>query len=151
MDLKEILSVSGKPGLFKTIAQTKTGVIIESLIDGKRIQAFASDKLSSLGEISIFTTTEDMPLREVFKLIQEKNGELPAPDAKATDSELKSFFETIIPEYDRERVYVSHIRKVTSWYNLLLVNGINDFEAPAEDVAAEPESPGENGEIAEEK
>jgi len=151
MDLKEILSVSGKPGLFKTIAQTKTGVIIESLIDGKRIQAFASDKISSLGEISIFTTTEDMPLREVFRIIGEKNGDQSAPDAKADDKTLKAFFETVIPDYDRERVYTSHIRKLVQWYNLLIANGITDFTAPAEETEGESDSPGEIGEAVEEK
>jgi len=149
MDLKEILSVSGKPGLFKTIAQTKTGVIIESLIDGKRIQAFASDKISSLGEISIFTTTEDMPLREVFRLIREKNGEQPAPDVKADDRTLKAFFESVLPEYDRERVYTSHMRKLAQWYNLLIANGITDFTAPAEDAEEETASPGDTGQNAE--
>jgi hypothetical protein len=143
MDLKEILSVSGKPGLFKTIAQTKTGVIIESLTDGKRLQAFASDKISSLGEISIFTATEDLPLREVFRLIQEKNGDQPAPDMKTDDRALKTFFETILPDYDRERVYVSHMRKLVQWYNILLVNGITDFTAPAEEIESDDASPGE--------
>jgi hypothetical protein len=143
MDLKEILSVSGKPGLFKTVAQTKTGVIIESLTDGKRIQAFASDKISSLGEISIFTKDEDLPLREVFRLIQEKNADQPAPEAKTNDSALKAFFETILPDYDRERVYVSHMRKLVQWYNLLLANGITDFSAPAEEIEADDASPGE--------
>ena len=151
MDLKEILSVSGKPGLFKTIAQTKTGVIIESLTDGKRIQAFASDKISSLGEISIFTTGEDMPLREVFRLIREKNGEEPAPDVKSDDKALKSFFETIVPDYDHERVYTSHMRKLIQWYNMLIANGITDFTAPAEETGEETASPGEAGEAAEEK
>jgi len=151
MDLKEILSVSGKPGLFKTIAQTKTGVIIESLIDSKRIQAFASDKISSLGEISIFTTDEDMPLREVFRLIREKSGDQPAPDAKSDDNALKAFFETIVPDYDKERVYTSHIRKLVQWYNLLIANGITDFSAPAEETEDETASPGDSGETAEEK
>ena len=143
MDLKEILSVSGKPGLFKTIAQTKTGVIIESLTDGKRLQAFASDKISSLGEISIFTKDEDLPLREVFRLIQEKNGDKPAPDAKTDDNALKAFFEIILPDYDRERVYVSHMRKLVQWYNLLIANGVTDFSAPIEDTEDDSASPGE--------
>lgn len=151
MDLKEILSVSGKPGLFKTIAQTKTGVIIESLSDGKRIQAFASDKISSLGEISIFTTDEDMPLREVFRLIREKNGEQPAPDIKSDDSALKAFFATIVPDYDHERVYTSHMRKLVQWYNLLIANGITDFTAPVEESEDETASPGDTGQTAEEK
>ena len=137
MDLKEILSVSGKPGLFKTIAQTKTGVIIESLVDHKRIQAFASDKISSLGEISIFTTGEEMPLREVFRLIQEKNADQPAPDAKASDATLKDFFEMVVPDYDRDRFYVSHMRKLSVWYNQLLANNITDFSTPTEETGEE--------------
>ena len=154
MDLKDILSVSGKPGLFKTIAQTKTGVIIESLTDGKRIQAFASDKISSLGEISIFTTNEDMPLREVFRLIHEKNGDEQAPDTKTDDKTLKAFFEAVIPDYDRERVYTSHIRKLVQWYNILIANGITDFSAPVEETEDKEDhsaSPGDTGEAAEEK
>jgi hypothetical protein len=149
MELKDILSVSGKPGLFKTIAQTKNGVIIESLNDGKRIQAFASDKISSLGEISIFTTSEDMPLREVFRLIMEKSSEQPAPDSKADDNTLKAFFEAVLPDYDRERVYTSHIRKLVQWYNLLIANDITDFSAPVEEIGDEPSSPGDTGEAAE--
>jgi hypothetical protein len=151
MDLKEILSVSGKPGLFKTVAQTKTGVIIESLTDGKRIQAFASDKISSLGEISIFTVNEDLPLREVFKLIQEKNGDQPAPDVKSDDTALKGFFESILPDYDRERVYVSHMRKLVQWYNILLANGITDFSTPVEETEGDPEPPGDTEEATEDK
>jgi len=151
MDLKEILSVSGKPGLFKTIAQTKTGVIIESLTDGKRLQAFASDKISSLGEISIFTKDEDLPLREVFRLIQEKNSDQPAPDAKTDDKALKAFFESILPDYDRERVYVSHMRKLVQWYNLLIANGITDFSVPAEEAEDDSASPGKTEPEAEDK
>jgi hypothetical protein len=143
MDLKEILSVSGKPGLFKTIAQTKTGVIIESLTDHKRIQAFASDKISSLGEISIFTTGEELPLREVFRLIQEKNSDQQAPDSKASDAMLKEFFELVVPDYDRERFYVSHMRKLALWYNQLLANDITDFSAPIEEAGEDAVSPGE--------
>ncbi len=141
MDLKEILSVSGKPGLFKTIAQTKNGVIIESLADGKRIQAFASDKISSLGEISIFTTADDMPLREVFRLMYEKKDEHAAPDSKADDKVLKTYFGVIVPDYDTERVYSSHVRKLIQWYNLLIANDITDFSAPVEETETSPDSP----------
>lgn len=133
MDLKEILSIAGKPGLFKTIAQTKNGVIIESLADGKRSQAFASDKISSLGEISIFTQNEDMPLREVLQLMIEKSTDTTVPDAKAADPILKKYFETVVPQYDTERVYTSHIRKVVAWYHQLVTAGFNDFKEPAEE------------------
>ena len=90
-----------------------------------------------------------MPLREVFRLIREKNGDQPAPDVKADDRMLKSFFESVLPEYDRERVYTSHIRKLSQWYNLLIANGITDFTAPAEEVEPETDSPGETGQSAE--
>ena len=144
MDLKDIMSISGKPGLYKNIAQSKTGVIVESLIDSKRFQVFASDKISSLGEISIYTSGEDMPLREIFRLIREKHAEQPAPDHKATDKELVEFFEAIVPEYDKERFYISHMRKLASWYNMLLEKGITDFSEVAEEPTEEiPESPGE--------
>ena len=139
MDFKEIFSVSGKPGLFKTIGQTKSGVIIESLADGKRLQAFASDKISSLGEISIFTSGDDMPLREVFRLMQEKLGDQSAPGAKVDDKTLKTFFESIVPDFDHDRFYISHMRKITAWYNQLITAGMDDFAAPAE----ETESPGD--------
>ena len=139
MELKEFLSISGKPGLYKTIAQTKNGVIIESLIDGKRIQAFASDKVSSLGEISIFTTDDDMPLREVFLKFQSKLGAEKAPDAKSDDKKVKAFFEEAIPEYDKEQVYVSHMRKMLGWYNILIGSGVTDFSEQKEEEVATTE------------
>lgn len=147
MNLKDILSISGKPGLHKNIAQSKTGVIVESLSDGKRFQVFASDKISSLGEISIYTSSEDMPLREVFRLIREKNADQPAPGIKSTDKELVEFFESIVPEYDKERFYISHMRKLVGWYNILLEKGITDFTEETTDEASEglPEQPGSPG------
>jgi len=138
MDLKDILSISGKPGLHKNIAQSKTGVIVESLADGKRFQVFASDKISALGEISIYTAGEDMPLKEVFRLIREKHKDEPAPDHKASDKELVEFFEGIVPEYDKERFYISHMRKLVGWYNILLEKGITDFTETVEEKENEP-------------
>lgn len=132
MDLKDILSIAGKPGLYKNIAQAKNGVIIESLLDGKRSQAFANDKISSLGEISVFTEGDDISLREVFKLIHEKLAGADAPDSKTADSALVAFFNDVLPGYDKERVYTSHIKKIIAWYNLLIKNGINDFNEPEE-------------------
>ena len=149
MDLKDILSIAGKPGLYKNIAQAKNGVIIESLLDGKRSQAFANDKISSLGEISVFTESDDMPLREVFRLIQEKLAGADAPDSKTADKALVAFFNDVLPQYDKERVYTSHIKKIFSWYNLLIKNGINDFSEPVEEKPEEvkvTEAPVENSE-----
>lgn len=143
-DLSKILSISGKPGLYKTIAQVKTGVVVESLIDGKRFQAFAHNKVSSLEEISVFTETEDKPLKEILNTIREKTEGGKAPDPKADDRKLKDFFETILPDYDRERVYVSHIKKICAWYNLLQEKEMLDFlnkeiEPEEAEKPAEPE------------
>ena len=127
MDLSEILSISGKPGLYKMIAKSKNGLIVESLIDGKRISAFSHEKISSLEEISIFTDTEDLPIKEVFKRISEKTDRKQTIDVKSQNNKLKEFFEKVLPEYDKERVYVSDIKKVLKWYNLLLEKELLDF------------------------
>lgn len=119
MDLKKILSISGKPGLFKMITETKTGVVVESLIDGKRLTAFAHQRISALEEISIFTEGEDMPLKDVMKAIHEKQNGEKAIDHKSSSKQLIEFFTEAIPEYDAERVYTSDIKKIIQWYNIL--------------------------------
>jgi len=134
MDLKDYMAISGKPGLYKTIAQSKTGVIVESLIDGKRFQAFTSDKVSSLGEISIYTDTDDMPVRDVFRIMQEKQAETALPDLKGDDKKIQAYFDTIIPQYDRERFYVSHMRKIIGWFNLLVSKDVTDFSEPVDET-----------------
>jgi len=134
--LKEILSVSGKPGLFKLISQGKNMFVAESLIDHKRIPVYIRDKVVSLGDISIYTASEDIPLRKVLQQIKEKeNGQAIDFDPKAiTPEELKSWFTTILPDFDKQRVYPSDIKKIMSWYNLLLKENLTDF---AEDEEAE--------------
>lgn len=130
MDLSKVLTISGKPDLFKHIAQSKNGIIVESLIDGKRLNAFASMRVSSLHEISIYTEGEDVPLEDVFKNIYKKvNGEK-AIDHKSSAEELKTFFEEALPEYDKEKVYVSDIKRVVKWYNILQEKGMVDLEEP---------------------
>lgn len=127
MDLSKILSISGKPGLYKMIGQTKNGAIVESLADKKRFPAFATDSISSLEEISIFTTDEDLALKDVLKAMHDKlNGEK-APDHKSDPKKLKEFFENVIPNYDQERVYNSDIKKIVNWYNLLHEYNMLDF------------------------
>lgn len=151
-DLSKILSITGKPGLFKMVAQAKNGVVVESLIDGKRFQAFASDKVSSLEEISVFTDTDDKPLREVLQSIREKTDNGKAPDPKADNQKLKAFFESIMPDYDRDRVYVSHMKKIYAWYNLLHEKDMLDFTEPEkeqEEAAEGEEKPAEKEENAE--
>lgn len=139
MELKEILAISGKGGLFKMVSQAKKGVIVESLTDGKRFPAFLHDKLSSLEEISIFTTgDEDKPLKEVFKAIFDKYKGGAIPEVGTDGSQLRGWFEQILPEFDQERVYTSDIKKVIAWYNQLQERNLLDFsEQPAADTPTE--------------
>lgn len=127
MDLSKLLAISGKPGLFKSLAQTKTGVVVESLIDGKRFPAFAHERISSLAEISVFTNEDDVPLEKVFKKIYEKYEAKQAIDHKSDGKELKAFMLEILPDYDQERVYTSDIKKIVMWYNLLVEKDMLDF------------------------
>jgi hypothetical protein len=119
MILKDILAISGEPGLFKFIAQGKNAIIVEHLETKKRSSAYGSAKVSSLEDIAIFTDKEDMPLGKVFDLIHEKgNGGL-AIDSKSDTTKLKVWFEGILPEYSKDKVYTSDIKKVAQWYNIL--------------------------------
>ena len=132
MDLSKILAISGKPGLYKMLAQTKNGMVVESIRDGKRLTAFSHERISTLEEISIYTDDKDMPLKDALKAIYEKLNGKAAISHKSEGNELKSFFEEAIPEYDKENVYVSDIRKVISWYNTLHEHNMLDFSEEEE-------------------
>lgn len=119
MNLKDIIAISGEPGLFRFIAQGKNAIIVEHLESKKRSSAHSSAKVSSLEEISIFTDKEEMPLSKVFDLIFEKEKEGPSIDPKSEVNKLKSYFEEVLPEYAKEKVYPSDIKKVVQWYNIL--------------------------------
>ena len=127
MDLSKILSITGKNGLFKVVSQTKNAVIVESLNDNKRFPAFGHDKMRSLEEISVFTTGDDLALKEVFRKFYEKLEGKAAIDHKSDNSALKKFFLEMVPEFDQDRVYVSDIKKMVSWYNTLLEQNLLDF------------------------
>ena len=137
--LKEILSVTGKPGLFKLVSQGKNMLIIESLTDGKRIPAYTKDKVVSLGDIAIFTEDAEVPLGQVLESVKAKeNGGLCSIDTKADNDKLRAYMTEVLPEYDRDRVYPSDIRKMIAWYNLLINAKITDFvEAVKEETAPE--------------
>lgn len=128
MDLSKIMSVSGKGGLFLSIGQTKNGLIVESLIDKKRFPVYVSDKVSTLEDISVFTSDKDVPLKDVLKKIYEKEKGGPCIDPKSNDAKLKAYFTEILPDYDKERVYVSDMRKMFMWYNLLQSMDMLKFE-----------------------
>lgn len=136
MDISKIISMSGMPGLYKVIAQSKNGVIVESLIDKKRFPAFASNRISTLEDISIYTTGDDLPLKEVYKKIFEKESGGPCPDGKSSDEKtLRAYVESIVPEYDKERVHISDLRKLFSWYNILQKADLLTAEEPKEEDA----------------
>ncbi len=135
MDLTEILSISGKPGLYKMLSHTKTGMLVESMNDKKRFPVFSHEKISSLEEISIFTETDDIPLKDVFKKMHDLLEGEKAISHKSSADELKDFFDDAVPDYDKERVYVSDIKKVIQWYNVLHEMDLLDFTE--EEVAEE--------------
>jgi hypothetical protein len=137
MDLSKVLSISGKQGLFKVISQTKTGALVESFIDKKRMPVFATEKMSLLSEISIFTTSDDVPLKEVFKAIYLKENGGKCIDPKSSNENLKKYMEEVLPEYDKERVYVSDMKKLFSWYNLLIEHNYLNFDDEKDEVKKE--------------
>jgi hypothetical protein len=150
MDLSKIISINGMSGLYKVIAQSKVGFIAESLADKKRIPVHSNAKVSVLDNISVFVKNgETIPLQDLLRKIYEKEGGKPAPDSKSSDEELKKYFESVLPEYDKEKVHTSDIRKAILWYNLLQTTDIftqkeevkkeGDTPIIAEDGAKKPE------------
>ena len=145
MELKEILAISGQPGLYKFVAQSVRGVIVESLLDGRRMNASANAKESALSEISMFTEGEDIALADVFTRIYAHTGGKEAISPKESPEKLKAAFAEVLPEYDRDRVHVSDMKKVVSWFNLLVGAGMTDFRLEKEDGT---ETDGEKDEAA---
>ncbi len=123
MDLTKIISVSGKSGLFRVVAQSRQAVIAESLLDGKRIPVHSSVKVSSLDEISMFTTGDDVPLRTVLESLYKVEKGAASLDPKESDDKLFAKLGEALPEHDRERIYASDVRKLFSWYDQLLKAG----------------------------
>lgn len=139
--LRDILSITGKPGLYKLVSRGNNMLIVESLLDGKRVPTYARDKIVSLGEISMYTMGEDVSLSEVLTKLGEKDGlKVATIDPKKADNDqLRDFFGEVLPDFDRDRVYPSDIRKLIQWYNILINAGITDFsiEEESEEVAIE--------------
>jgi hypothetical protein len=147
--LKDILSITGKPGLYKLVSRGNNMLIVESLLDGKRMPTYARDKIVSLGEISMYTMGDDIALSEVLTKLGEKEGlKVASIDPKKADNdELRDFFGEVLPDFDRDRVYPSDIRKLVQWYNILIGAGITDFTVeegdggPVEEVKQEVKKP----------
>jgi hypothetical protein len=135
MDLSGIISIAGMSGLYRVVAQTKNGLIVESLVDKKRVPAYSTNRVSALEDVSIYSTGDDVPLKEVFQKIFDKEKGAACIDHKSADAELRKYFKSVFAEYDEDRVYTSDIKKVLMWYNSLQKEGLLDKkeETKAED------------------
>ena len=141
MSLEKILAIAGKPGLYRLVTQTRTGLVAESLTDGKKLSFGISNNVSVLSEIAIYTLEEELPLRAVFEKIQQKeDGNKTSVNHKAGKLDLEEYFFEVLPNYDEDRVYASDIKKVIQWYNILLDNGITDFSDPGRGEADSEEA-----------
>ena len=138
-DLTKILSISGQPGLYLYIAQARSGAIVESLSDKNRSCFGLTSKMTTLADISIYTTEGEMKLSEVFLKLKDVLGGAEAPASKASSDELKALFAKAVPDYDGERFYVSHMKKVVDWYNCLLKYASLDFVTPEEEASESEE------------
>lgn len=142
MNLTGIIAISGRSGLYKVIAQGKNNLIVESLDDRKRFPAYASDRISALEDISIYTFEEDVPLKEIYTTIFKKENGGSAVSHKEDAKKLEAYLEEVLPNYDRERVYLSDIKKLFQWYNLLVKAGELKLDEPvAEEVKVSEEKP----------
>ena len=133
MELKDILAISGQPGLYRYVAQSHTGVIVESLLDNKRSNVSATSRVSALTEISMFTEGEDIALADVFTQMYAYTEGKQAISHKESNDRLKEFFGAVLPDYDKERVHVSDIKKAISWFNILVEAGFTEFTLPEEE------------------
>ena len=134
--IRKIVSIAGKPGLYKIVSQGRNMLIVEALATGRRTPAYAHDKVISLADVAIYTTEEDMPLGQVLEKVKEATNGQPVDVKSYTDADLRNYFATILPNFDQDRVYTTDIRKLFSWYNILIASGITEF-VPAEDENAE--------------
>lgn len=144
MELRTVLSITGKPGLFKLIAHRKNGVVVESLLDGARVSIPANANVSSLGDIAIYTYEEEVPLKDVFKAISAVTEGKEALSHKSSKSDLEDFFGEVLPKFDQERVYASDIKKVIQWFNIIVKNNLLSIldaeDTPEDDSIASQEA-----------
>lgn len=139
MKLDKVMSISGKPGLYELKAQTRGGFVAESMLDGKKISVNLRHNVSLLSEIAIYTYTEEVPLRDVFQKMKEKEDGGEAINHKESKAKLEDYFNEVLPDYDEDRVYSSDIKKIIQWYNLLISKGYDDFSKADEEPSGEEE------------
>lgn len=143
MNLTGIIAISGRPGLYKVVAQGKNNIIVESLEDKKRFPAYSTDRISALDDISIYTYDEDKPLKEIYASIFEKQNGGPAISHKEDAAKLSASLLEVLPNYDQERVYPSDIKKLFQWYNILHKAGLLKLEEEAKEAEKEAETAAE--------
>ncbi|MBO5686620.1 MAG: DUF5606 domain-containing protein [Alistipes sp.] len=139
MEFKDILAISGMPGLYKYVAQSTRGIIVESLEDGRRTNASATSRVSALSDISMFTEGEDIALAEVFTRMYAHTEGKQGLSHKESADKMKAYFAEVLPEYDRERVHVSDIKKALAWFNILVAAGMTEFSLPSDEEPTEEE------------
>ena len=141
MDLRNILAISGKPGLYNLISSSQSRLIVESILDGKKMPMSSVNKISSLDDISIFTYEDDVPLIELFQKIKEKENGGPCINHKSSEAELRAYMEEILEDYDEDRVYASDLKKIFQWYNILQDKNLLDFSesTDSEETSGEEE------------
>ena len=132
MKISEILAIAGKPGLFKILASSSKNLVVESLIDGKRTSVPGSVRVSSLADITMYTTNEDVPLKDILEGMHKKTKGGEAPAHTSSPQEIKDFIDSAVKDLDHERIYVSDLKKLVQWYNLILAKGGLPFEAEEE-------------------
>ncbi len=140
MSIQKILAIAGKPGLYELKIQTRTGFVAESLLDGKRITVGMRSNVSLLSEIAVYTYSEEIRLAEVLKAIATKENDGPAISHKEEDAVLKAYFREVLPEFDEDRVYISDIKKILNWYNILQPKGFVSVEALSKEEVKEEKS-----------
>lgn len=147
MDIKDFIAISGQPGLYKMVSQGKSILIAENLETGQRIPVHATSHVSSMEEIAVFTESEDKPLKEVFlEIYQKEGGKTILDPKKSTNDQIRDYFATVLPAYDRNKVYISDMKKIFTWYNILVSAGNIDWtvgETPAEEAEKDPKAGGD--------
>lgn len=137
MDLQGIISVSGKPGLYKIVSRNRGGIIVESLLDAKKMPVNSASKVSALEDISMYTYQEDVPLKDILAKIYAHTDGKQAIDPKSSNNELFDFFREVLPDFDEDRVYASDVKKLFTWYNLLLEQNMLDAESSEDSETSE--------------
>ena len=146
MNLKGLIAISGKPGLYKVAAQGRNNIIVESLDTGKKFPAFATEKISALEDISIYTYEEDVPLSDVYDKLAEKVNFEAAISHKESSAKLREELTSFLPDFDEDRIYDSDIRKIFQWYNILAAKGYIVKEEASEESVVEAEAAAEEEE-----